>query len=81
MTYKHTPGGHFEQHVQREREAHRADKPNGHADQPLVFLRRASTVETSNNIRTGTEVSRALPSREVTCVAISEWPPSAKKLS
>ena len=51
MTYKHTPGEHFEQHVQRERKAPRAegiDKPNGHADQPLVFLRRASTVEPEN---------------------------------
>src|SRR5262245_29877501 len=63
MTYKHTPGEHFEQHVQRERKSPRAEdidkaiKPsgkvqrqqsNGHADQEPLVLRRASDVEPEN---------------------------------
>ncbi len=37
-------------------------------------------MDNSNSTRTGTEVSRAAPRRATTCVAISELPPSAKKL-
>ncbi len=41
----------------------------------------AATVVASKSIRSGTSIAKASRSREATCVASSEWPPSSKKSS
>src|SRR5579872_2371860 len=41
----------------------------------------AATVGASKRSRKLTSASWSLPSREISCVAVSEWPPSSKKLS